>query len=113
SEGKGAPGTGSPRSRSCLTDTTCRCACASARMWSSPGDVDGPRTERPNLFMTNATQTPHVNLKTLPSNGYVDGVYSIINPQVGTTKGGKPYLKCLLRDATGECAARQWTFDES
>lgn len=63
--------------------------------------------------MTNATQSPHVDLKSLPPNGYVDGIYSLINPQIGTTKGGKPYLKCLLRDATGECPARQWTFDES
>lgn len=63
--------------------------------------------------MTNATQSPHVDLKNLPPNGYVDGIYSLVNPQIGTTKGGKPYLKCLLRDATGECPARQWTFDES
>lgn len=40
-------------------------------------------------------------------------MYSIQNPQVGTTRGGKPYLKCLLRDASGEVSARQWTFDEA
>ena len=56
---------------------------------------------------------PHVDIRTLPPNGYVDGIYSILNPQVGTTRAGKPYLKCLLRDATGEVPARQWTFDES
>ena len=43
----------------------------------------------------------------------MDGIYSILNPQVGTTRAGKPYLKCLLRDATGEVPARQWTFDEN
>ena len=68
--------------------------------------------------MTTTTTNPaptaaHRDLATLPPNGYVDGVYSIINPQVGTTRAGKPYLKCLLRDATGEVPARQWTFEES
>jgi 3'-5' exoribonuclease len=59
------------------------------------------------------TKRPHIDLRALPANGFVDGIYSIMNPQVGTTRGGKPYLKCLLRDATGEVAARQWTFDEA
>ncbi|MHC4990803.1 MAG: hypothetical protein ACYTGC_07455, partial [Planctomycetota bacterium] len=54
-----------------------------------------------------------VKLAELPPNGYVEGTFSIINPQIGTTRAGKPYLKCLLRDATGEVAARQWTFDEA
>jgi 3'-5' exoribonuclease len=40
-------------------------------------------------------------------------VYSVVNPQVGTTRGGKAYLKCILRDATGEVVSRQWSFDES
>jgi 3'-5' exoribonuclease len=56
---------------------------------------------------------PHTDLRTLKPNGYVDGVYGIINPQIGTTKAGKPYLKCLLRDASSEVPARQWTFDEA
>lgn len=60
---------------------------------------------------TNAAPA-HVDLACLPPNGYIDGTYSLINPQVGTTRAGKPYLKCLLRDATGEVPARQWTFDE-
>lgn len=59
-----------------------------------------------------ATTQQHHDLASLPPNGYVDGVYSIYNPQIGTTRAGKPFLKCLLRDATGEAAARQWTFDE-
>ncbi|HWB18731.1 MAG TPA: HD domain-containing protein [Phycisphaerales bacterium] len=62
--------------------------------------------------MTQLSSRPHVDLKSLPPNGFVEGIYSIINPQVGTTRAGKPYLKCLLRDATGEAAARQWTFEE-
>ena len=55
---------------------------------------------------------PHTDLRTLPANTYVEGVYSLINPQMGTTRAGKAYLKCLLRDATGEVVARQWSFDE-
>ena len=58
------------------------------------------------------TTAVHHDLKSLPPNGYVDGIYSIVNPQVGTTRAGKPYLKCLLRDATGETAARQWSCEE-
>ncbi len=55
---------------------------------------------------------PHIDLRTLASNTYVDGIYCIYNPQVGTTRQGKTYLKCLLRDATGEVSARQWSLDE-
>lgn len=62
---------------------------------------------------TMTTTRPHVNIRTMPPTGYVDGVYSLVNPQVGTTRAGKAYLKCILRDATGEIVARQWTFDES
>jgi 3'-5' exoribonuclease len=65
------------------------------------------------MSTTETKQRPHIDLRSLPANGYVDGVYSLVNPQIGTTRAGKPYLKCLLRDATGEAAARQWTFDET
>ena len=54
----------------------------------------------------------HTDIRSFPSSGYVEGVYCIINPQIGTTRTGKPYLKCLLRDATGEIVARQWSLDE-
>ncbi|MHC4416063.1 MAG: 3'-5' exoribonuclease YhaM family protein [Planctomycetota bacterium] len=56
---------------------------------------------------------PHTDIRTFQPSGYVEGVYGIINPQIGTTRAGKPYLKCLLRDATGEIVARQWSYDES
>src|SRR5262245_24371646 len=57
------------------------------------------------------TNRPHADLRSLPPNTYVDGVYSLYNPQVGTTRAGKPFLKCILRDATGEMNARLWTFE--
>lgn len=43
--------------------------------------------------------------------GFVHGVYALINPQVGTTRNGDPFLKCILRDSTGEAPGRQWQFD--
>ena len=49
----------------------------------------------------------------MQTNADVEGSYSILNPQLGTTRGGKPYLKCLLRDCTGELPARQWTIDQA
>jgi 3'-5' exoribonuclease len=55
---------------------------------------------------------PHPFIRDLGDTGYVEGIYSIVNPQLGTTRAGKPFLKCLLRDASGEIAARKWTFDE-
>ena len=57
--------------------------------------------------------TDQTNLVDLRPSSYVDGIYGVYNPQVGTTRHGKPFLKCLLRDATGEIPARQWTFDEN
>jgi 3'-5' exoribonuclease len=59
------------------------------------------------------TTAHHTDLKGLAANAYVDGTYGLHNPQVGSTRNGKPYFKCLLRDATGEVPGRQWSFDES
>ncbi len=55
----------------------------------------------------------HIDLARMEPNAHVDGVYSMYNPQLGSTRNGKPFLKCLLRDASGEVAARQWSFDEA
>ena len=48
----------------------------------------------------------------MAANTRIDGVYNLINPQVGLTKNGDAYLKCILRDATGEMPGRRWKFDE-
>jgi len=45
--------------------------------------------------------------------GFMHGVYALVNPQVGTTRTGDPFLKCLLRDSTGEAIGRMWRFDPS
>lgn len=55
---------------------------------------------------------PHVSIVSIVPNSYVDGIYNLVNPQVAVTRTNKPYLKCILRDASGEVNARQWSFDE-
>mgnify|MGYP001331527693 CR=1 FL=1 len=53
------------------------------------------------------------NVSQMDGQGFVHGVYSLVNPQIGTTRNGEPFLKCLLRDATGEAIGRMWRFDPS
>ena len=43
----------------------------------------------------------------------LDGIYSIANAQLGTTQKGKPYLRCLLGDSSGQAAGRMWSIEES
>ncbi|MFO0875003.1 MAG: HD domain-containing protein [Phycisphaerales bacterium] len=66
--------------------------------------------------MTTATpassERPHVHIRTMVANARIEGVYNLVNPQVGVTKNGDTYLKCLLRDASGEMPGRRWKFDE-
>jgi len=40
------------------------------------------------------------------------GPFAIGNAQMGMTRQGKPYLKCLLRDRTGELPARMWSISQ-
>ncbi len=71
-----------------------------------------PATQDVAPTQTSATpKRPHSDVRSLAPNTYVDGVYSLYNPQIGTTRQGKPYLKCILRDASGEVNARLWTFE--
>ncbi len=62
--------------------------------------------------MSAASTSGPVDIKTLGDRMVVDGVYSLINPQLGTTRQGKPFLKCILRDASGEMPGRMWSCDE-
>ncbi|HMN95672.1 MAG TPA: HD domain-containing protein [Phycisphaerales bacterium] len=57
--------------------------------------------------------TTHVPLRSAAISQFIDGVYGLVNPQVGTTRQGKPYLKCILRDASGEMPGRKWDFPEA
>jgi len=42
----------------------------------------------------------------------VSGAFAIANAQIGRTRQDKPYLRCLLRDKTGELSGRMWSIDE-
>lgn len=55
----------------------------------------------------------HVDLRSLGDKTYVEGVYGIVNPQLAATRQGKPFLKCLLRDASGEMPGRMWSCDDA
>lgn len=55
----------------------------------------------------------HQRIATLADRTYVEGVYSIVNPQLAQTRANKPYLKCLIRDSSGEITARAWNFEEA
>jgi 3'-5' exoribonuclease len=37
--------------------------------------------------------------------------FLLVNPQLGTSRGGGTYLRCLLRNAGGQTAGRGWSFD--
>lgn len=54
----------------------------------------------------------HQRIATLTDRTYVEGVYSIVNPQLAQTRTNKSYLKCMIRDASGEISARAWSFEE-
>ena len=43
---------------------------------------------------------------------FISGVYTLQNCQLGQTKGGKPYLRCLLADRTGRTPGRMWNMTE-
>lgn len=44
-------------------------------------------------------------------NERIEGIYSVINAQLGRTKTDKPFLKCLIGDKSGQLAARMWSID--
>jgi 3'-5' exoribonuclease len=63
--------------------------------------------------MTTATLAEHKYIAQLSPNDYLEGVYAIQNAQLGQTKNGKPFLKCLLADKTGRTPGRMWNIDEA
>lgn len=52
-----------------------------------------------------------IKVSEMTGQGFVHGIYALVNPQIGTTRNGEPFLKCLLKDATGEAIGRLWRFD--
>jgi 3'-5' exoribonuclease len=65
------------------------------------------------LTGSDSQSRPHQKVVTLGDRTYVEGVYSIVNPQLAQTRNNKPYLKCMIRDASGEITARAWSFEEA
>ncbi|MEM9883873.1 MAG: HD domain-containing protein [Planctomycetota bacterium] len=55
---------------------------------------------------------PRTYIRDLQANQYADGVFAIQNAQLGMTKNGKPFLKCLLADKSGRTPARMWSITE-
>ncbi len=51
-------------------------------------------------------------IRDLAPTQFVDGVFAIQNCQLGQTRGGKPYIKCLLADKTGRTPGRMWNASE-
>jgi 3'-5' exoribonuclease len=55
-----------------------------------------------------STDSSRRYLSDLGSTEPFEGLFTIVNAQLGTTRGGKPYLRCLLKDRTLELPARMW-----
>jgi len=51
-------------------------------------------------------------INSLEANKLVEGVYAIQNCQLGQTKAGKPFIKCLIADKTGRTPGRMWNATE-
>ncbi len=51
-------------------------------------------------------------IRQLQDSQYIEGVFAIQNCQLGQTKGGKPYIKCLLADRSGRVPGRMWNASE-
>ncbi len=45
-------------------------------------------------------------------NQWVSGIFAIQNCQLGTTKTGKPYIKCIIGDRTKKVPGRMWNASE-
>ena len=52
------------------------------------------------------------NITDLQPAQLVQGVYAIQNCQLGQTKTGKPYIRCLVADRTGRTPGRMWNATE-
>ncbi len=53
----------------------------------------------------------HLDVADMTPGTRVDGVYGLLNPQVSASRNGNPFLKCVLRDASGRVNGRKWTIE--
>ncbi len=51
-------------------------------------------------------------IRDLEANQYIEGVFAIHNCQLGQTRAGKPFLKCLIGDRSGRTPGRMWNASE-
>lgn len=58
-----------------------------------------------------ASEQYHLDIADMTAGTRVDGTYSLLNPQVSASRTGKPFLKCILRDASGRVSGRMWSVD--
>lgn len=61
--------------------------------------------------MPKITEPARRYIRDLDAAERIAGVFCLANAQLGRTKTDKPFLKCLLRDRTGEMPGRMWTID--
>lgn len=54
----------------------------------------------------------HIFISEFENSQYLEGIYCIYNAQLGQTRAGKPYLKALIRDKSGQITARMWNITE-
>ncbi|TVQ32679.1 MAG: HD domain-containing protein [Phycisphaeraceae bacterium] len=62
--------------------------------------------------MADTPQETRRYIRDLGPSEQFDGAFTIGNAQLGTTRNGKPYLRCLLSDRTGELPGRMWSCPE-
>lgn len=53
----------------------------------------------------------HLDIADMTPGTRVEGTYSLVNPQVSASRNGNPFLKCILRDASGRVNARKWSVE--
>ncbi len=63
--------------------------------------------------MGTSASGPRRFIRELGGQERVCGAFAIANAQIGRTRQDKPYLRCLLRDKTGELSGRMWSIDEA
>ncbi len=63
--------------------------------------------------MSQAGQSVRISIAELPLNARFSGHFCISNAQLGRTRNDKPYLRCLISDATGRVPGRMWGADEA
>lgn len=59
-----------------------------------------------------AASSSHIFVADFEASQYVEGIYTIRNGQLGLTRNGKPYLKALVGDRSGQIAGRMWNVGE-